>query len=137
VTGTQRLTIDHHGHRIVDVDPRTVAHDSPVYDRPYAKPAWQDELNDDGAARLGRASSPQELREQVLAVLASANLAAKSWVTDQYDRYVQGNTAMAQPDDAGVVRVDESTGLGDRKSTRLNSSHVSISYAVFCLKKKK
>src|SRR5207249_11847335 len=28
------------------------------------------------------------------------------------------------------------SGLGDRKSTRLNSSHVSISYAVFCLKKK-
>src|SRR5690625_6338985 len=27
-------------------------------------------------------------------------------------------------------------GLGDRKSTRLNSSHVAISYAVFCLKKK-
>src|SRR5690606_40409687 len=29
------------------------------------------------------------------------------------------------------------TVLGDRKSTRLNSSHVKISYAVFCLKKKK
>src|SRR3712207_59344 len=28
-------------------------------------------------------------------------------------------------------------GLGDRKSTRLNSSHANISYAVFCLKKKK
>src|SRR5438477_9817182 len=28
-------------------------------------------------------------------------------------------------------------GTGDRKSTRLNSSHMSISYAVFCLKKKK
>src|SRR5690349_24152369 len=28
-------------------------------------------------------------------------------------------------------------GGGDRKSTRLNSSHVEISYAVFCLKKKK
>src|SRR5436309_8901916 len=28
-------------------------------------------------------------------------------------------------------------GMGDRKSTRLNSSHVKISYAVFCLKKKK
>src|SRR5437773_6235387 len=27
--------------------------------------------------------------------------------------------------------------LGDRKSTRLNSSHITISYAVFCLKKKK
>src|SRR5690606_41355659 len=31
----------------------------------------------------------------------------------------------------------ERLGLEDRKSTRLNSSHVKISYAVFCLKKKK
>src|SRR5690242_21001944 len=31
----------------------------------------------------------------------------------------------------------EHAGQGDRKSTRLNSSHMSISYAVFCLKKKK
>src|SRR3712207_9032224 len=34
-------------------------------------------------------------------------------------------------DDGGVVR-----GVADRKSTRLNSSHANISYAVFCLKKK-
>src|SRR5437868_10553553 len=34
-------------------------------------------------------------------------------------------------------RRDATTGWEDRKSTRLNSSHVSISYAVFCLKKKK
>src|SRR3712207_7694435 len=32
--------------------------------------------------------------------------------------------------------VDERTGKVDRKSTRLNSSHANISYAVFCLKKK-
>src|SRR3989442_8680173 len=32
---------------------------------------------------------------------------------------------------------DERVALADRKSTRLNSSHVRISYAVFCLKKKK
>src|SRR3712207_8990896 len=31
---------------------------------------------------------------------------------------------------------DGAVGLGDRKSTRLNSSHANISYAVFCLKKK-
>src|SRR5690606_41623500 len=31
----------------------------------------------------------------------------------------------------------DSEGIRDRKSTRLNSSHVKISYAVFCLKKKK
>src|SRR5699024_11989740 len=33
--------------------------------------------------------------------------------------------------------LDEEKSSGDRKSTRLNSSHVSISYAVFCVKKKK
>src|SRR4051812_49983814 len=37
----------------------------------------------------------------------------------------------------GVDRVAARATLGDRKSTRLNSSHMSISYAVFCLKKKK
>src|SRR2546427_8655057 len=37
-----------------------------------------------------------------------------------------------------LERVDRANGdLGDRKSTRLNSSHSQISYAVFCLKKKK
>src|SRR5690554_8063995 len=36
-----------------------------------------------------------------------------------------------------LLDILESTPLGDRKSTRLNSSHVRISYAVFCLKKKK
>src|SRR5690625_5907535 len=45
---------------------------------------------------------------------------------------------------AGVLPQTAATALaellkipGDRKSTRLNSSHVAISYAVFCLKKKK
>src|SRR5438132_7669907 len=33
--------------------------------------------------------------------------------------------------------LNETGGVGDRKSTRLNSSHTVISYAVFCLKKKK
>src|SRR5690625_4777801 len=43
---------------------------------------------------------------------------------------------MRQRDGADVLRfVREQT--VDRKSTRLNSSHVAISYAVFCLKKKK
>src|SRR5256885_11829529 len=37
------------------------------------------------------------------------------------------------PDDLGLFRV---IGERDRKSTRLNSSHLVISYAVFCLKKK-
>src|SRR5690349_22774890 len=37
----------------------------------------------------------------------------------------------------GDAELRPSEALADRKSTRLNSSHVEISYAVFCLKKKK
>src|SRR3712207_7157404 len=37
----------------------------------------------------------------------------------------------------GISHEDLWKELGDRKSTRLNSSHANISYAVFCLKKKK
>src|SRR3712207_7111337 len=44
---------------------------------------------------------------------------------------VCGQRADAQADDADAQRP-----TGDRKSTRLNSSHANISYAVFCLKKK-
>src|SRR3712207_7237223 len=36
----------------------------------------------------------------------------------------------------GGPRIVPAGGIGDRKSTRLNSSHANISYAVFCLKKK-
>src|SRR5699024_12023502 len=45
-----------------------------------------------------------------------------------------GGRRLAQRSGDGVLAVEP--GQRDRKSTRLNSSHVSISYAVFCLKKK-
>src|SRR5690625_5608157 len=38
---------------------------------------------------------------------------------------------------AGIMAAKNTDQIIDRKSTRLNSSHVAISYAVFCLKKKK
>src|SRR2546426_8194169 len=44
---------------------------------------------------------------------------------------------MALPYPVFIKPVAEGSGKGDRKSTRLNSSHLVISYAVFCLKKKK
>ena len=112
VTGDGRLVITHGGVTIVDVDPSTVAVDGPVYDRPAARPDWLDSLQADSAAGLERASDGPALRAQLLQLLGSANLADTSWITDQYDHYVLGNTALAMPDDAGMVRVDEESGLG-------------------------
>src|SRR5438128_3754886 len=54
------------------------------------------------------------------------------------ERSVRGRShALRDVDGRSPVHRIGSDGMGDRKSTRLNSSHGSISYAVFCLKKKK
>lgn len=120
VTDTGRLEIDWHGERVVDVPPRTVAHDGPVYERPFARPDWQDGLQADAAEALPRPSGGDELRETLLRLVASPNLCDKSWITDQYDRYVRGNTVLAQPSDSGMVRVDDETNLGVAVSTDCN-----------------
>ncbi|TWG98234.1 phosphoribosylformylglycinamidine synthase [Nocardioides sp. J9] len=120
VTDTGRLEITWHGETVVDVPPRTVAHDGPVYERPYARPEWQDALQADAAEALPRPGTGEELRATLLQLVASPNLCDKSWITDQYDRYVQGNTVLAQPADSGMVRVDEETNLGVSIATDCN-----------------
>ena len=120
VTDTGRLRIDWHGEQVVDVPPRSVAHDGPTYHRPFERPDWQDALQSDGAEGLPRPANGDELRDTVLRLVASENLCDKSWITDQYDRYVRGDTVLAQPSDSGMIRVDEETGLGVSVATDCN-----------------
>jgi phosphoribosylformylglycinamidine synthase len=126
VTDGDRLEIFWHGGKIVDVDPRTVAHEGPVYERPYARPQWQDALQADDPAKLPRPADGAELRQTVLDVLGSPNQASKAWVTDQYDRFVQGNTVLAQPEDSGMIRIDEETGLGVALATDGNGRYAKL-----------
>jgi len=123
VTDTGRLIINWHGEEIVNVEPRTVAVDGPVYERPVVYPTWLDAVQADSAASLPRPSTPDDVRSDVLAVLGSPNMADKSWITNQYDRYVLGNTALSFPDDGGMVRVDEETGLGFAVATDANGRY--------------
>jgi phosphoribosylformylglycinamidine synthase II len=112
VTGTGRLQMSWRGEQVVDIAPGSAADDGPVYQRPIERPAGQDGLQGDDPARLARPSSGPQLRGTLLSLLASPGQADKSWVTEQYDRYVRGNTVLAMPEDAGVLRIDEQTGLG-------------------------
>ena len=123
VTDTGRLTIHWQGETIVDVDPKTVAIDSPVYERPYHRPDWLDGIQADSVAGKTRATTPEELRDQAVRVVSSPNLANPEWITNQYDRYVMGNTALAFPDDAGMIRVDEESGLGVALATDANGRY--------------
>ena len=120
VTDGKHLVITWNGEIIVDVPPRTVAHDGPVYNRPIKRPAEQDALIQNTTKSLPVPSSGEELRQTLLDLMASPNLADKSWITSQYDRYVQGNTISASPSDASIVRIDEETFLGVAVSTDAN-----------------
>jgi phosphoribosylformylglycinamidine synthase len=120
VTSGDRLIIDWHGETVVDVPPRTVAHEGPVYDRPLDRPSWMDEVQEGTTSSLGRPSTGDELAETLLRLVSSPNLCDKSWITDQYDRYVRGNSVLAQPEDAGMLRIDEDTNLGIALATDCN-----------------
>ena len=121
VTDGNHLEITWNGELIVDVPPRTVAHDGPVYNRPMAQPAYINEV----AKQVINVPIPvtaDEIKATVLKLAATPNLSDKSWVTDQYDRYVQGNSIQAQPDDSGMVRIDEKTHLGVAIATDANAN---------------
>jgi phosphoribosylformylglycinamidine synthase subunit PurL len=124
-----RLLINWGKEEIVNVPPRTVAHDGPVYERPVEQPKWQDPLNADSvhARGLYRANdNSTDLAAQFVQIISSPNQADKSFITDQYDRYVGGNTALAQPDGAGMIRVSEESGLGVALSTDANGRYCQL-----------
>lgn len=126
VTDTGRLVINWHGEEIVNVDPATVANDGPVYERPMVRPKWLEEVQANSASTLPRSPEGSGLRAQLLEVLAHPNQADVSWITNQYDSYVRGNTALTFPDGAGMIRVDEQSGLGVALSSDANGKYAQL-----------
>jgi phosphoribosylformylglycinamidine synthase subunit PurL len=122
VTDDGRLTMTWHGAPVVDIPPRSAA-EGPIYDRPAERPAELAELAASDPAGLPRPSGGAELRASLLSLLGSPGLADKAWVTEQYDRYVRGNTVLAMPQDGGVLRIDEATGLGIALATDGNGRY--------------
>jgi phosphoribosylformylglycinamidine synthase subunit PurL len=126
VTGDGRLTMTWHSETVVDIPPASAADEGPVYERPIERPDSQDILIADIPDGLPRPQSGNELKDTLLALLAAPGLAAKNWVTDQYDRYVRGSTVLAMPEDGGLLRVDEATGLGIALATDGNGRYCKL-----------
>lgn len=124
VTSSGRLVIEHQGEIVVDAPPRTMAEEGPVYERPVQRPDSQDELN---AVRvLARPETVQELRQTILDMVASPALCSRAFITEQYDRYVRGNTVLAHGADAGVLRIDEETGRGIAIATDASGRYTAL-----------
>ncbi|WP_030173974.1 MULTISPECIES: phosphoribosylformylglycinamidine synthase subunit PurL [Actinomycetes] len=117
VTDGERLEITWHGETVVDVPPRTVAHEGPVYNRPLARPDWQDAVIASTTKDLARPATADELRSTLLQMISSPALCSRRFITEQYDRYVRGNTVLAEHADSGMIRIDESSGRGIALST--------------------
>ncbi|MGH3718344.1 MAG: phosphoribosylformylglycinamidine synthase subunit PurL [Pseudonocardiaceae bacterium] len=126
VTDGDRLVITWHGETVVDVPPRTLAHEGPVYHRPVRRPSTQNAVQAATPDALARPSTPEELRATVLRMVAGPGLCSRAWVTDQYDRYVRGATVLAQPSDAGMVRIDETTQRGVAVATDCNARYCAL-----------
>ncbi|MFI5780184.1 phosphoribosylformylglycinamidine synthase subunit PurL [Nocardia sp. NPDC051570] len=126
VTDGDRLVITWHGDTVVDVPPRTVAHQGPVYERPVRRPAEQDALIADTPDTLARPKTGDELRATLLKMIASPQLCSRRWITEQYDRYVRGNTVLAEHADAGVIRIDEESGRGIALATDASGRYTKL-----------
>ena len=122
VTEDGLLTMTCRGGTVVSLPPRTAA-DGPVYDRPMARPLDLDALTANDPGALARPADGQALGNTLLALLGSPDLADKRWVTEQYDHIVRGNTVLAMPDDGGLLRIDEETGLGIALATDGNGRY--------------
>jgi phosphoribosylformylglycinamidine synthase subunit PurL len=125
VTADGLLTMTWRGATVVKIPPRTAA-DGPVYQRPLARPDTLDAVAASGPEALVRPSSGVSLRADLLRLLGSPGLADKRWVTQQYDSRVRGNTVLAMPEDGGLIRVDEETGLGIALATDGNGRYCAL-----------
>jgi len=125
VTADGLLTMTWHGGTVVKIPPRTAA-DGPVYQRPFARPEDLDALRAAGPESLVRPADGPALRDTLLRLLGSPGLADKGWVTQQYDSLVRGDTVLSMPEDGGLIRVAEETGLGIALATDGNGRYCAL-----------
>ncbi|MBA4504036.1 phosphoribosylformylglycinamidine synthase subunit PurL [Corynebacterium sanguinis] len=108
VTGeADRLVVSHNGEVVVDAPPSTIADEAPVYDRPWARPAWQDDVQ-----QPAEVDKSVALGDAWLRIVASPALCSRDFITQQYDRYVRGNTVQAKYANSGVLRINEESNRG-------------------------
>ncbi|MCK5236641.1 MAG: phosphoribosylformylglycinamidine synthase II, partial [Deltaproteobacteria bacterium] len=102
VTDTGRYVVKNDGEVVVDVPVTLLTDSAPEYERPSARPEWQDELQSLDTDKL---EVPKDLNDTLLKVLSSPNIGSKHWIYRQYDHMVRTDTIVLPGSDSAVVRI--------------------------------
>jgi phosphoribosylformylglycinamidine synthase subunit PurL len=103
VTDTGHMILEHHGEVVADIPLAPLADDAPLYDRPAATKeeykAWAN------ISPLGDIPENTDIARDLLHLMASADIASRRWIWEQYDQKVGGDTIQPPGGDAAVVRI--------------------------------
>ena len=102
VTDDGTLRVRFHGVVVAEVPVKALADEAPVYEKPTARPAWQDGLEAFDPLSL---PAPPDVTAALLTLLESPTIASKEWVYRQYDQQVGINSVVLPGSDAGVLRI--------------------------------
>lgn len=122
VTSGNTLRVRMNGKTVAEIpaDSLVVGGGAPVYVRETKEPEYQKVTRVFEAAALPKIDN---LKEALLKLLASPNIASKQWVYQQYDHTVRSNTVIAPGSDAAVLRI-KGTGKGLALKTDCNGRYV-------------
>jgi phosphoribosylformylglycinamidine synthase len=96
-TDTLRFIVKHEGEVKADLPIKQMGDEAPEYDRPWIEPKKLPVLND--------VPAPNDLKSAILKIMGSPDMCSRRWVWEQYDHFIQSNSAQIPGGDAGVVRV--------------------------------
>jgi len=113
--GYVRLTWD--GEEVAALEAAPLANEAPKYERPYSRPASQDDLQ-----KPVEVDQPADMQDVMDKMLANPTIASKRWVWEQYDHMVRVGTVQLPGSDAAVIRLNESE-VGVAISSDCNSRY--------------
>jgi len=99
VTDTGRMVLTMGGEVVADLPVAPLADSAPEYDRPWVKTECPDPI------KASDVSAPADLKETLLKIMGSSDIASRKWIWEQYDHMVMGDTIQRPGGDAAVVRI--------------------------------
>ena len=114
-TDDLRFRIMFDGEEVANLPIKELGDEAPEYDRPWTEPPKPAPIPE---VKLPQGQAVSDL---IVKLVGSANGCSRRWVYEQYDTYIQGNSAQRPGGDAGVVRVPDRDGNDTKKALAFSS----------------